>query len=188
MLPVVHARNESRHLRRLVVTKVLRTSPGEPLRGHLIAGPLVLHCALGVGGIVHRKREGDGGTPAGRWRLLSGFFRFDRIGRPRSPLSFTALRRDLGWCDDSSSASYNKLIFLPFRHQHEKLWRDDRLYDTIIILDYNMNPSRKGRGSAIFFHIASDSFSPTAGCIAISRNDMRRLLPRLGRDCVVIIR
>ena len=156
--------------------------------GRLIAGPLVIRCALGAGGIIHRKREGDGGTPAGRLRLLSGFFRSDRIGRPRSALSFVALRSNHGWCDDPSASLYNRLVFLPFRRRHERMWREDQLYDTLLYLNYNMKPRSKGRGSAIFFHLASENLSATAGCVAISQSDMRRLLPRLGRDTVMIIR
>lgn len=183
-----HAQFGVRVLRRLVVTAALRTEAGAPFTGRLVAGSLVIRCALGVGGIIYGKREGDGGTPAGRWRLLSGFYRSDRTGRPRSVFPFVALRRNHGWCDDPKSSLYNKPIFLPSRHRHERMWREDHLYDTLIILDYNMKPCRKGRGSAIFFHLASESLSATSGCVAISESDMRRLLPRLGRDAVMIIR
>jgi L,D-peptidoglycan transpeptidase YkuD (ErfK/YbiS/YcfS/YnhG family) len=172
----------------LVVTGALRTGPGTPSCGRLIAGSLVIRCALGAGGIVYRKREGDGGTPAGRWRLRSGFFRSDRMGRPLSALPLVELHDNHGWCDDPSSSSYNKFVVLPFLQRHERLWRDDQLYDIVIILNYNMIPRRKSRGSAIFFHLASENFSATAGCIAISQRDMRRLLPRLGRGCVMVIR
>lgn len=188
MAPFVRMQDDFRLLRRLVVTKALRTGPGMSSPGRLIAGSLVIRCALGAGGIIHRKREGDGGTPAGRFRLLSGFFRSDRIGRPQSTFSFVALHAKHGWCDNSSSSLYNKMVLLPFRQRCESLWRDDHLYDAIIILDYNMVPRCKGRGSAIFLHLASEKLSATAGCVAISQRDMRRLLPRLGRGCTMIIR
>lgn len=170
------------------MTRAPRTAPNMAGAGRLIAEPLVLRCALGAGGIVHRKREGDAGTPAGCLAVLSGFFRPDRTARPRSRLPFVALRRNHGWCDEASSSLYNTLVCLPLRHHHERLWREDRLYDTVIVLNYNMKPRKKGCGSAIFFHLADQSFSATAGCVAISPSDMRRLLPRLARKSVLIVR
>lgn len=186
--PSARTRDDVRPLRRLIVTRALRPASGILSHGRLIAGPLVIRCALGTSGIAHRKREGDGATPAGRFRLLSGFFRSDRMARPPSTLPLVALRTDHGWCDDPSSPPYNRLISLPCRQSHERLWRKDDLYNIIIILHYNMKPRSKGRGSAIFFHLADEKPAATAGCVAISRADMRRLLPRLGRGTVMIIR
>jgi L,D-peptidoglycan transpeptidase YkuD (ErfK/YbiS/YcfS/YnhG family) len=173
-------------IRRLLVTRAPR-QPGACAGGRLIAGPLALRCALGPAGLVRRKREGDGGTPAGRFRLVEGFLRPDRVRRMRTMLPFAALSRDLGWCDDTASALYNRRVSLPCRSTHERLWRDDGLYDRLVVVNYNMRPCRKGRGSAIFLHIAAEDFSPTAGCVAIAADDMQRLLPRLARDCVMII-
>ncbi len=178
-----------RHLRSLVVTL---QPAGAFLQsfslGRLRAGAVTLGCAIGGGRIKHDKREGDRATPAGPFRLLFGFYRADRVARnetllPMRPLS----RRDL-WCDDPESARYNRLVAAPFRPSHEKLWRDDHLYDIVIALDYNLYPRRKGRGSAIFLHCARLDFLPTEGCIALKRDDLRRLLPRLSQKTILIIR
>ena len=98
------------------------------------------------------------------------------------------IRRDQGWCDDPASSLYNRPIRMPFRQSHERLWRDDGLYDIVIVLDYNIAPRRKQRGSAIFIHCAREGFAPTEGCIALRRGDLRRLLPRLSRRTVLTIR
>jgi L,D-peptidoglycan transpeptidase YkuD (ErfK/YbiS/YcfS/YnhG family) len=93
-----------------------------------------------------------------------------------------------GWCDDPRSALYNRRVALPCRASHEKLWRADRLYDLVIVLDYNLHPRRKNRGSAIFLHCARPDFAPTSGCIALLPDDLRRLLPRLARKAVLTVR
>jgi L,D-peptidoglycan transpeptidase YkuD (ErfK/YbiS/YcfS/YnhG family) len=186
-LPPDRAHRASRLIRHLFVTRAARR-PGSAAAGRLAAGPLAIRCALGPAGLAHAKREGDGATPIGRFRLVEGFYRPDRIQRIRTALPFAALRRNFGWCDDPASALYNRLVHLPCRSRHEALWRDDGLYDTLIVLDYNFKPRCKSRGSAIFLHVASEDFSATAGCVAIAAGDMRRLLPRLARDCVIVIR
>lgn len=155
--------------------------------GRLIAGHLALTCALGHSGISRFKREGDGATPAGRFRLLYGYYRADGRKRPVSDILFRAVRTDDGWCDDPASPLYNRPVRLPFAGNHETLWRDDGQYGYVIVIDYNFHPRQRPRGSAIFFHIAQDGYLPTAGCIAISIADMRRLLPRLARHTNIII-
>lgn len=167
--------------------------PGEDgyapsIRGRLKAGALVLPCAFGRAGIRHVKREGDHATPAGRFRLLRGYYRPDRLRRPASALAISALRPSDGWCDDPASACYNRPVRLPFRAGYESMWRRDRLYDLVVVLDYNIYPRRKYRGSAIFLHCARPDFAPTEGCIALAFDDFRRLLPRLARNALLIIR
>lgn len=98
------------------------------------------------------------------------------------------IRKNLGWCDDPDSWLYNRPIVAPFRQSHENLWRDDHLYDIVIVLDYNIMPRRRMRGSAIFLHCARPGFAPTEGCIALAVDDFRRLLPRLSRQTVLTIR
>ncbi|MDQ6868530.1 MAG: L,D-transpeptidase family protein [Pseudomonadota bacterium] len=156
--------------------------------GRFHAGPVVVRCAIGRGGIRQDKREGDRSTPGGAFRLLGGFFRQDRVLRKAwvSPMRPTAPRD--GWCDDPRSALYNRRVVMPCRASHEKLWRADRLYDLVIILDYNIHPRRKNRGSAIFLHCARPDFAPTGGCIALRLDDLRRLLPRLSRKAVLTVR
>jgi L,D-peptidoglycan transpeptidase YkuD (ErfK/YbiS/YcfS/YnhG family) len=140
---------------------------------------LRIPCALGPAGIVRRKREGDGATPAGRFRLLWTFYRPDRRRPPAGGVPQRALRRDAGWCEDPRSASYNRPVRLPFALACDSMWRYDELYDLTFVLDYNFTRRRKGAGSAIFFHLARPGLTPTAGCVAIRAADMRRLAPRL---------
>jgi len=151
-------------------------------------------CALGRTGVIAAadKREGDGATPAGRWSLRRVFYRPDRLPRPpdvsRSGLSVTPLTADLGWCDDPDHADYNRLIGLPHPAGHERLWRDDGLYDVIAVLGYNDAPPVPGLGSAIFLHVAlPDPDGPhglrtTAGCVALPLPDLLALLAALPTD------
>ena len=168
-------------MRKLSVLRVTQTGPG---RGLLRAGALALPCALGPAGIRADKREGDGATPRGRFALLARLFRAGRF--PRTP-GMAALRRDDGWCDDAASGRYNRFVRLPCAARHEKLWRADECYDGLVVLDHNRRPRVRGKGSAVFFHIAHGDLRPTAGCIAVRRNDMRRLLPQLGRQCAMVV-
>lgn len=158
----------------------------EPAKGHLIVAGRAIPCALGRAGISRRKREGDGATPAGRLKLLGGYYRADQMPRPHPHLRATQQRH--GWCDGAQSRTYNRPITLPSREPHEQLWRQDSLYHIVVVLNYNIAPLRRGRGSAIFFHLCDNKYSPTAGCVAIKLEQMRRLLPRLSRTCVMVIR
>jgi len=163
--------------------KTLRVLPrlGARARGWLIAGPLRVACALGPAGIVRDKREGDGATPAGRFRLLWGYYRPDRRRPPAGGVPLKPLRRDQGWCEDPASGRYNRPVRLPAADCTDRMRRDDAHYDLVFVLDYNFTRRVKGRGSAIFFHFARPGLTPTAGCVAISAADMRKLAPRLAR-------
>ena len=155
------------------------SSPRDPHRGHLRCGSLTLRCALGRSGVTHLKREGDGATPAGRLRLLSLIVRPDRP-RPQSAVSIRPMRRNDGWCEDKRHGRYNCPIRLPSSAGHETMWRDDRLYDIVGILDWNFRPRVRGLGSAIFLHLCRPGYGPTAGCIALERRDLMRLLAAAG--------
>lgn len=172
-----------------MATQIIRVTaaPGAKGRGRLHLGALTLPCALGPAGILRRKREGDGGTPAGRWRLLFGYWRADRSPRPRCALPLAPIRPDDLWCDDPRHALYNRPARAPFSAGHETMRRDDRLYDVVLVLDHNRRPRIRGAGSAIFVHIARAGFSPTQGCVAIAPEAMRRLLPRLRRGAILRI-
>ena len=178
-----------RGLSRLVAKRLPRQAQAQevPL-GRFHAGPVVVRCAIGRGGIRQDKREGDRATPGGAFRLLGGFFRSDRVLRKAWVSPMRPAGPSDGWCDDPESALYNRRVALPCRASHEKLWRADRLYDLVIILDYNIHPRRKNRGSAIFLHCAWPDFAPTSGCIALRLDDLRRLLPRLARKAVLTVR
>lgn len=156
-------------------------SPGEPHRGLLRCGSLTLACALGSGGVSHFKREGDGATPAGRYRLLSLIVRRDRVPGPRAALPSRAMRRDDGWCEDPRHGRYNCPIRLPTSARRETMWREDALYDIVGVLDWNLSPRIRGRGSAIFLHHCRPGFAPTAGCIALRPGDINRLLAAAGQ-------
>jgi L,D-peptidoglycan transpeptidase YkuD (ErfK/YbiS/YcfS/YnhG family) len=178
-----------RGLSRLGATRMPRQAQAQEIPlGRFHAGPVVVRCAIGRGGIRQDKREGDRSTPGGAFRLLGGFFRQDRVLRKAWISPMRPVRPSDGWCDDPESALYNRRVVVPCRASHEKLWRADRLYDLVIILDYNIHPRRKNRGSAIFLHCARPDFAPTGGCIALRLDDLRRMLPRLARKPVLTVR
>ena len=158
----------------------VRAKPGRRSRGWLTAGALAVPVALGRGGIKANKREGDGGTPRGTFRLRRLWWRADRAPRPRTQLPVRRIRKDDGWCEDPRDRHYNRPIRLPAEHPGDRLWREDRLYDFIIELDHNTRPRIAGRGSAVFVHVARPGFAPTAGCVALTSPALRRLLARLG--------
>jgi L,D-peptidoglycan transpeptidase YkuD (ErfK/YbiS/YcfS/YnhG family) len=166
----------------------VRARTRDRTRGILRLGGITVPCALGRSGIVMRKREGDGGTPAGRFRLLSVFHRPDRGLPPATLLPVAPLSPDAGWCDDPNSPRYNRPVELPFEGSHEKMWRADRLYDIVVVLDCNMHPAVKGMGSAIFFHIAREDYRPTEGCVAVAPEHMRLILSRSGPGTEMVIR
>ncbi|MEM9277538.1 MAG: L,D-transpeptidase family protein, partial [Pseudomonadota bacterium] len=109
----------------------------------------------------------------------------DRIIKPQTGIAMKQILENDGWCDDDQSANYNRPVKLPYKGSHEKMARTDRLYDVCIVLDYNIKPVKRGKGSAIFFHQTSKTLDPTAGCIAINPDDMRRMLPYLTEKSVL---
>jgi L,D-peptidoglycan transpeptidase YkuD (ErfK/YbiS/YcfS/YnhG family) len=166
-------------------TLVVRTRPGIPTQGLMNVGAgIVFPCALGRGGISAMKREGDGATPLAPMRLLSGYIR-ERAFVRRSALPLAAIRPDLGWCEVPCDRNYNRPVRIPYGAGHESMLRADGLYDSCIVLDWNIRPRRRNCGSAIFFHLARPGFSPTAGCVAVTRQVMARLLPLLSRRTVL---
>ncbi len=133
-------------------------------------------CALGRGGIASQKREGDGATPAGTLSFLRVLYRPDRIVPPATDLALAALRPDDGWCDAPDDASYNRQVRLPHGASCEALWRDDHVYDLIVVTDFNAAPVAPHRGSAIFLHVARPGYAPTEGCIAFALEDLRLIV------------
>jgi L,D-peptidoglycan transpeptidase YkuD (ErfK/YbiS/YcfS/YnhG family) len=158
----------------------VRPKPGERTRGWLLAGPLAVPVALGRGGIRANKREGDGGTPRGTFRLRRLWWRADRMTRPMTYLPVRRIRGDDGWCEDPRDRHYNQPIRLKPDHPGDRLKRADHLYDFIIELDHNTRPRIAGRGSAVFIHLARPGFAPTAGCVALKADALRRLIARIG--------
>ncbi len=168
-----------RHRRRQIV-RVMR-KPGARHDGLLVLGQLTLRCQLGRSSVTHLKREGDGATPAAGMELVSLLYRADRLARPPGWFGrhAEAIQPGDGWCDDVGDGRYNRLVSLPVAASHERLWRDDGVYDVLGVLDWNIRPRSIGRGSAIFLHLARPDGGPTAGCIALSPHDMRLLPMRL---------
>lgn len=158
--------------------------PRERHRGIVRCGSLVFPCALGSAGVTHLKREGDGATPAGRHRLLYLYFRRDRTPPPPTPLPLRTLRRHHGWCEDPGHGRYNCPVRLPpgsaGAAAHDSMWRSDHLYDVVGVLDWNLSPRVRGRGSAIFLHLCRPGYQPTAGCIALERRHLTLLLAAAG--------
>lgn len=138
----------------------------------------VARCALGRSGVTPAaaKREGDGASPVGLWPMREVYFRPDRLERPVTALAVEPLTPEAGWCDDPASPLYNRPVRLPSPLSHEKLWREDHIYDLIVVLGYNDDPVVPGKGSAIFLHLARDDYSSTEGCVACARQDLLSLL------------
>ncbi len=156
--------------------------------GRVRLGPFDAPAALGRSGRVACKREGDGATPIGRWRLLEVYYRPDRVMRPTTGLPVRRITRDAGWCDAAGDRNYNRKVRVPYPASHERLWRDDHLYDLVVVLDHNQRPRVRGHGSAIFLHCARPGLTPTEGCVALPRAELQRLL-RLVRkgDLLVVV-
>lgn len=144
--------------------------------GALHGAGLSLRAAQGRNGITQIKQEGDGATPAGILKLVRVLYRADRLAPPRCAVPVEPLAPDDGWCDAPHDPAYNQKVRLPYAASHEELWRADAVYDLIGVLDWNLSPAVAGRGSAIFFHVATADYAPTAGCVALSLTDMQTAL------------
>jgi L,D-peptidoglycan transpeptidase YkuD (ErfK/YbiS/YcfS/YnhG family) len=165
----------------------VRARPGRPAQGTLFAGALTLPVALGRAGIRADKREGDGGTPRGCFRLLRLWWRADRLPRPRTLLPVRRTGPLDAWCEDKADRRYNRAVRRSANEPGDRLMRADHLYDLIVEIDHNTRPRVAGRGSAVFIHVAREAFAPTAGCIALRRRDLQILIERLARDTRIII-
>jgi L,D-peptidoglycan transpeptidase YkuD (ErfK/YbiS/YcfS/YnhG family) len=157
-------------------------------KGRLIWPGGSARAAVGRTGVAANKREGDGATPAGIFPLASGFYRPDRMGPPHSGLLVRALSPRDAWVDDPADHNYNRLISLPYPAHTEQMWLEDAVYDLLVVIRYNMDPVVPGEGSAIFLHIARPDFSPTAGCIAVEKDVLARLMPLLGFGSTITVR
>jgi L,D-peptidoglycan transpeptidase YkuD (ErfK/YbiS/YcfS/YnhG family) len=166
---------------------LVRRAPGDSRKARIALRHGVRPAALGRTGIRALKREGDGGTPLGRFPVRQVLYRADRISRPRTQLEVRAIRDHDGWCDDPTSRNYNRMITLPSGRSAEGLRRDDHLYDLVLVLGYNDRPRVRGKGSAIFVHLAREGFSPTDGCIALTRHDLTMLLAEVKRGTQIVI-
>ncbi len=144
-------------------------------------------CSVGKRGIGVKKREGDLITPIGTFKITKLLYRKDRLKNLKTCLKKTIINKTMGWCDDARSKSYNKLIRSPFKFTFEKLFRKDNMYDIILVLNFNMSPIKKHKGSAIFIHVAKNNYKKTKGCIAIKKKDLIFLLRKIDKNTKVKI-
>ncbi len=169
---------------------IVRPAHDNSSTGTLTVGDRTFPCALGKRGITAEKREGDLKTPVGIFPLRTVFYRYDKLAAPiESNLPLMALMEEDGWCDDPKDPAYNQFVTLPYDASAEHLWRDDDLYDIIVVLGHNDNPVESGKGSAIFLHIAKEikggTFAGTEGCIALKKQDLLEILPILSPETVL---
>jgi L,D-peptidoglycan transpeptidase YkuD (ErfK/YbiS/YcfS/YnhG family) len=167
---------------RQLIFSLIRVRPGTSgaSRGVLLAGRHAIPVALGRSGVAAGKREGDGATPRGRFRLIRLWWRADRAPRPHTLLPVRRIDPALAWSENPADRRYNRPFRRSANEPGDRLWRHDRLYDLVIELSHNTRPRIAGRGSAVFVHVARPDRSATAGCVALDAKDLRRLLGRLG--------
>src|ERR1700689_972266 len=175
-------------MRRIFLRNIeVRALPGRRSRGLMQAGPLTVPVVLGRGGIKADKREGDGGTPRGRFRPLRLWWRADRLPLPRTLLPVRRIGPDDAWCEDPHHRRYNQPFRRSANEPGDRLRRGDGLYDMIIEIDHNTRPRVAGRGSAVFIHVARPGFAPTAGCVALRPRDLKMLLGRMNSKTRILI-
>ena len=144
-------------------------------------------CALGKRGISNKRREGDFITPKGKFKIKYILYRKDRIKRIQSKIKKIIIKKYMGWCDDPLSKDYNKLIKIPSKYSYEKLYKKDNVYDIILVLNYNMNPIVRGKGSAIFIHVAKKNYKKTEGCMALRKIHLLKIIKLLESNTKVKI-
>ena len=150
--------------------------------GYLKYKNFKFRCALGKAGIKEKKFEGDNITPRGKYRIIKVFYRSDRIKNLITRITKIKIKKNMGWCDDFKSKDYNKLIKIPFKYSYEKLFRTDRIYDLVILINYNYKPIIRNKGSAIFLHIAKKNYQKTAGCIALKKKHLLKILSNIKKN------
>ena len=155
--------------------------------GYLKYKNLKFRCALGKAGIGKKIKEGDNITPKGTYKIIKIYYRKDRIKELVSQIKLIKIKKNMGWCDDPKSKKYNQLIYLPTKCSHEKLYRRDNIYDLILVLNYNIKPIIKNKGSAIFIHIARKNYKKTAGCIALEKNNLIKLILKIQKHTKIKI-
>jgi L,D-peptidoglycan transpeptidase YkuD (ErfK/YbiS/YcfS/YnhG family) len=155
--------------------------------GYLRFKNLKFRCALGKAGVKEKTIEGDNITPKGIFKILKIYYRPDKIKKIKTLINKIKISKNMGWCDDPNSHLYNKPIKLPTKFSHEKLYRNDNLYDLIVVLNYNTNPIIKKKGSAIFLHIAKNSYEKTKGCIALKKEHLIKIISKIKKNTKIKI-
>lgn len=156
-------------------------------KGRVHLGSASYPCSLGRSGRKAIKREGDGATPIGSWRMVEVRYRADRVRRPICRIALRALHPDDGWCDAVADRNYNRHVRHPYPASAEHMWRTDHLYDIVVVLDHNRRPRMRGAGSAIFMHLARPGYRPTEGCVALREVHLRQLLRRASRRLLHVV-
>tara|TARA_Y100000816_G_scaffold92569_1_gene64060 strand:- start:147 stop:638 length:492 start_codon:yes stop_codon:yes gene_type:complete len=146
-----------------------------------------IKCSIGKRGLTEKKTEGDLKTPKGIFNFKAILYRPDKIKNLHTKIKKIKIKKNFGWCDDPTSQFYNKLIYFPFKKSAEKLYLKKNIYDLILVIDYNCNPIKKNKGSAIFLHIATKNFNPTKGCLAIRKRDLLKILPLINKKTKLYI-
>ena len=139
-------------------------------------------CAVGKRGITNNKIEGDKCTPRGRFKFKYIFYRKERVKNINSKLKLIPIKKNFGWCDDSKSKNYNKFVKLPFKYSAEKLYLKKNTYDIVVVINYNLKPVKKNKGSAIFIHLSSKDYTPTLGCVALLKRDLKKLIAQIDKN------
>ena len=155
--------------------------------GYLKYKNFKFRCALGKNGIKKKTKEGDNITPIGIFKITKIYYRHDKIKNLRTSIKKIKIKKNMGWCDDQKSDFYNQQIKLPNKFNYEKLYRNDRIYDLLAVLNYNTNPVIKKKGSAIFIHIAKSNYESTAGCVALKKGDLIKLLQTIKKNTKIKI-
>jgi L,D-peptidoglycan transpeptidase YkuD (ErfK/YbiS/YcfS/YnhG family) len=156
-------------------------------KGWARLGELQFRCAFGSAGISADKTEGDGTTPAGRFPIRRLFYRPDRVREIACAFPIQPMSPADGWCDEPGDPAYNRLVTRPYPARHETLWREDALYDLLLVIGHNDDPVVPGKGSAVFLHLAHPDYRPTEGCVVFARVDFIRLLGVLDRSTHIVI-
>ena len=147
-----------------------------------------IKCSIGKNGVSFKKKEGDDQTPGGDFKFKYILYRKDRVLNFITKLKKIIIKKNMGWCDDPKSKYYNQLIKFPFKHSAEKLWLKENSYDIILVIDDNLKPIIKYKGSAIFLHIQKKKYQATKGCIAISKKNMETLIGKINKKTEIKIR
>jgi len=155
--------------------------------GYLEYKGFKFRCALGKSGVKQKIKEGDNITPKGTYKILKIYYRKDRVRQIKSSIKKIKINKKIGWCDDIQSKYYNKQIKLPSKLGHEKLYRKDNIYDIVCVINYNINPTLKGKGSSIFLHVAKKKYQNTKGCIALRKNHLIKLLSLIKKNTKIKI-
>lgn len=172
---------------RLIATLRVLSLSARKTTGLLQLGELRFPCSLGRRGTSFLKREGDGASPKGAFRLRRLFYRADRMMPPRTGLKRLVLHAHHGWCETVGDRNYNRMVPIPYATAHETMKRQDHLYDIVIETSHNERPRVQGHGSAVFFHLRRPDGGPTAGCIGVSLRDMRIILQHVGPKARLVI-